>query len=172
MKTLALSAGFILSIYFGLVVSVLSQDGNGTAWQSGTGAERKDASRRSRGRGVRSRHSAVSASSRSRTRTTSSSATILPHPAGCPRRAFCGCGAAVEVFGKPLRHLWLAASWLKFPAAAPGPGMVAARRGHVMVIRQMVSPGMALVYDANSGRGATRLHVRSLSGFRVVNPRG
>lgn len=36
-------------------------------------------------------------------------ATILPHPPGCPRRAFCGCGAAVEVFGRPIRSLWLAA---------------------------------------------------------------
>src|SRR3569623_3811587 len=26
----------------------------------------------------------------------------IPHPAGCPRRAFCGCGAAVEVCGKPV----------------------------------------------------------------------
>src|SRR3569623_3640440 len=49
---------------------------------------------------------------------------ILPHPAGCPRRAFCGCGAAVEVFGKPVRSLWLAATWLRFPRATPAPVMV------------------------------------------------
>lgn len=52
-------------------------------------------------------------------------AMILPHPSGCPRRAFCGCGAAVEVFGRPIRSLWLAARWLDFPRAAPAPGMVA-----------------------------------------------
>lgn len=98
-------------------------------------------------------------------------ATILPHPSGCPRRAFCGCGAAVEVFGSPRRDLWLAAAWLRFPAAQPGPGMVAARRGHVMVIRQYLGNGKALVYDANSGRGQTRLHVRSLAGFSIRNPR-
>lgn len=43
-------------------------------------------------------------------------ATLLPHPSGCPRRAFCGCGAAVEVFGRrrtgwrflewPRRQVW------------------------------------------------------------------
>lgn len=98
-------------------------------------------------------------------------AKILPHPSGCPARLFCGCGASVELFGRPVRHLFLAANWLKFPPAAPGPGMVAANRSHVMVIKQMVGPNRALVYDANSGRGLTRLHVRSLAGFSVRNPR-
>lgn len=97
---------------------------------------------------------------------------ILPHPAGCPRRAFCGCGAAVEVFGKPVRSLWLAANWLRFPRAAPAPGMVAARRGHVFVIREVLGDGKVLAYDANSGGHKTRLHVRSLAGFAVVNPNG
>lgn len=102
----------------------------------------------------------------------SKGATILPHPPGCPRRAFCGCGAAVEVFGKPIRSLWLAANWLAFPRAAPAPGMVAARRGHVFVIRQVLGGGKVLAYDANSGNRRTRLHVRSLAGFVVVNPHG
>jgi hypothetical protein len=99
-------------------------------------------------------------------------ATILPHPAGCPRRAFCGCGAAVEVFGRPIRSLWLAANWLRFPRASPAPGMVAARRGHVFVIRQVLGGGRVLAYDANSGGRKTRLHVRSLAGFVVVDPSG
>ncbi len=99
-------------------------------------------------------------------------AQILPHPPGCPRRAFCGCGAAVEVFGRPVRSLWLAANWLRFPRASPAPGMVAARRGHVFVIRQVLGGGRVLAYDANSGGRKTRLHVRSLAGFVVVDPRG
>ena len=99
-------------------------------------------------------------------------ATILPHPPGCPRRAFCGCGAAVEVFGRPIRSLWLAARWLDFPRASPAPGMVAARRGHVFVIKQVLGNGQVLAYDANSGGRRTRLHVRSLTGFAVVNPHG
>jgi hypothetical protein len=99
-------------------------------------------------------------------------AQILPHPPGCPRRAFCGCGAAVEVFGRPIRSLWLASNWLRFPRAAPAPGMVAARRGHVFVIRQVLGGGLVLAYDANSGHGFTKLHVRSLAGFTVVNPNG
>lgn len=99
-------------------------------------------------------------------------AMILPHPAGCPRRAFCGCGAAVEVFGRPIRSLWLAARWLDFPRAAPAPGMVAARRGHVFVIKQVLGNGQVLAYEANSGGRRTRLHVRSLAGFAVVNPHG
>lgn len=101
-----------------------------------------------------------------------SRAQILPHPTGCPRRAFCGCGAAVEVFGKPIRSLWLAANWLRFPRAAPAPGMVAARRGHVFIIKQVLGGGKVLAYDANSGGRKTRLHVRSLAGFTVVDPSG
>lgn len=99
-------------------------------------------------------------------------ATILPHPPGCPRRAFCGCGAAVEVFGRPIRSLWLAANWLRYPRTSPAPGMVAARRGHVFVIKQVLGGGNVLAYDANSGGRRTRLHVRSLAGFVVVNPHG
>jgi len=99
-------------------------------------------------------------------------AQILPHPQGCPSRAFCGCGAAVRVFGSPIRSLWLAAAWLKFPRTAPAPGMVAARRGHVMVLEADLGGGVWQVYDANSGKGLTRIHPRRLTGYVVVNPHG
>lgn len=98
--------------------------------------------------------------------------TIVGHPAGCPRVAFCGCGAAVRVFGAPRRDLWLAAAWLRFPRAAPAPGMVAARHGHVFVLESEIGSGQWQVYDANSGGHQTRIHARSLSGYTVVNPHG
>lgn len=97
---------------------------------------------------------------------------FLSHPAGCPRSLFCGCGAAVEVFGSPRRDLWLAANWLRFPRAAPAPGMVAARRGHVFVLKQLLDGGQWLVADYNSGGRLSRLHVRSLAGYQIVNPHG
>ncbi len=96
---------------------------------------------------------------------------IVAHPAGCPTRAFCGCGAAVRVFGHAVRSLYLAANWLRFPRASPAPGMVAARRGHVFVLESNAGDGNWLVYDANSGHGGTRIHVRSLAGYTIVNPR-
>lgn len=77
----------------------------------------------------------------------------------------------MEVFGKPIRSLWLARNWLKFPRAAPAPGMAAARRGHVFVLREHRRGNVWLVYDANSGGRKTRLHERSIAGFTVVNPR-
>ena len=98
-------------------------------------------------------------------------ATIIPHPAGCPRRLFCGCGAAVRVFGSPVRHLWVAANWLRFPRAGPAPGMAAARRGHVFVLESHVGGDLWLVTDHNSGGGLSRLHVRSISGYVIVDPR-
>lgn len=96
---------------------------------------------------------------------------IVSHPAGCPTRLFCGCGVSVRVFGRPVRSLFLAANWGRFPSAAPGSGMVAYRSGHVMYIEQYLGNGSAIVYDPNSGGGATRVHNRSLRGYRVVNPR-
>ena len=96
---------------------------------------------------------------------------IVAHPAGCPGRAFCGCGAAVHIFGKPIRALWLAAAWFKFPRAAPAPGMAAVRRHHVFVLERPVSGDVWIAYDANSGGHATRVHARSIRGYTIVNPR-
>lgn len=96
---------------------------------------------------------------------------ILPHPSGCPSRAFCGCGAA-SYLGISNRDLWLAANWFRFPRAAPGPGMAAVRRHHVMVIVSYEGGDVATVYDANSGRHMTRIHQVSLRGYEVVDPRG
>ncbi len=99
-------------------------------------------------------------------------AKIVDHPAGCPRVRFCGCGASVYLFGKPIRDLFLASNWRKFPAAEPAPRMAAWRPGHVFVIVQVIDKKTVLAYDANSGRHKTRIHQRKLAGYRVVNPHG
>jgi len=99
-------------------------------------------------------------------------AEIVGHPSGCPRSAFCGCGAAVRVFGRPVRELWLAANWFKFPRSMPAPGMVAVRRHHVFVLEHQIEGGRWVVYDANSGHRQTRLHERSIAGYTIVNPHG
>ena len=91
-------------------------------------------------------------------------------PSGCPR-SFCGCGAALRVFGRIVPELNLASNWLRFPRTAPAPGMVAARHGHVFVLEQHVEGDTWMAYDANSGGHATRIHARSLRGYTVVNPR-
>lgn len=95
---------------------------------------------------------------------------LVAHPAGCPARAFCGCGAAVRVFGSPIRSLWLAANWYKFPRTSPAPGAVAVRRHHVFVLEQHLGGDTWLAFDANSGHHATRLHARSIAGYTIVNP--
>ena len=96
----------------------------------------------------------------------------VTHPSGCPARAFCGCGAAVRVFGSPVRALWLAAAWFKFPRTAPHPGAVAVRRHHVFVLEQHLGGDKWQVYDANSGHGMTQIHARSIAGYTIVSPRG
>lgn len=96
---------------------------------------------------------------------------IVANPSGCPSRAFCGCGASIRVFGRSIRSLWVAANWYRFPRAAPGAGMVAVRRHHVFVLEQHLGNDTWLVYDANSGGHATRIHPRSIAGFTIVNPR-
>lgn len=99
-------------------------------------------------------------------------ASVVAHPSGCPSRAFCGCGTAVRLLGAPVRSLWLARAWFKFPRAAPAPGMAAVRNGHVFAIEQVLGNGTVLAYDPNSGGRQTRIHVRSLAGYTVVDPRG
>lgn len=98
---------------------------------------------------------------------------VVGHPPGCPARAFCGCGASVERFGRSIRSLWLAANWLKFPRAEPAPGRAAVRRDrhHVVILRQHVRGSIWIVYDANSGRHRTRIHPRSIAGWAIVDPR-
>ena len=97
--------------------------------------------------------------------------TIVAHPSGCPSRAFCGCGAAVRVFGRPIRELWLARNWFKFPRTSPASGMVAVRRHHVFVLEAHLGGNVWQVFDANSGGHATRIHARSIEGYVIVNPR-
>jgi hypothetical protein len=38
--------------------------------------------------------------------------------------------------------------------------------------REYLKGGRALVYDATSGHHLTRVHVRSLAGYRIRNPKG
>lgn len=97
---------------------------------------------------------------------------VVSHPSGCPSRAFCGCGASVRVFGRPVRDLWLASNWFKFPRTSPAPGMVAVRRHHVFVLEAHQAGNVWTVYDANSGGRRTRIHPRSIAGYVIVNPRG
>jgi hypothetical protein len=102
---------------------------------------------------------------------------VVAHPAGCPHVAFCGCGVARYIFGRidgAMRPLWLARNWLRFPRAAPAPGMVAVHRGghHVLAIVDYLGDGRALAYDPNSGGHLTRRHVVSLRGYVVVDPHG
>ena len=96
----------------------------------------------------------------------------VAHPPGCPWRQFCGCGVSVKIFGRPIRGLFLAANWRKFPSAHASAGMVAWRYGHVMAILSVNGDGTAVVYDPNSGHHQTRIHNRSLAGYRIVNPHG
>jgi len=96
--------------------------------------------------------------------------TIVSHPSGCPHVAFCGCGVSVKVFGHPVRELYLASNWFRFPRSAPGAGMVAVRNHHVMYIESVDGNGNATVYDPNSGGHQTRIHLVSLQGYRIVDP--
>jgi hypothetical protein len=91
-------------------------------------------------------------------------------PEGCPH-AFCGCEASLFLFGRIFPDLNLAANWLrKFPRAKPGPHMVAARNHHVMVLLRHIKGKLWFVHDGNSGGHKTREHVRSIAGFKIVDP--
>jgi hypothetical protein len=93
-------------------------------------------------------------------------------PAGCPYE-FCGCEASRYVFGEIRRELNLASAWArKFPRAEPAPGMAAVRPHHVMILMRHMGGKDWLVHDGNSGNHMTREHVRSISGYVIVDPHG
>jgi hypothetical protein len=92
-------------------------------------------------------------------------------PSGCPHR-YCGCALSLKLFGRIIPRLNLAVNWLAFPRALPSGGMVAARHGHVFLLKEHISGSTWLAWDPNSGRGRIRLHARSIAGFRIVDPRG
>lgn len=93
-------------------------------------------------------------------------------PSGCPHR-FCACALSLNIFGRVIPHLNLAANWLRsFPRATPAPGMVAARSGHAFKLLSHVEGSRWQVWDANSGGGRIRVHERSIVGYRIVNPNG
>lgn len=98
---------------------------------------------------------------------------VVEHPAGCPHRAFCGCGTAKYLLGKTPTEggLAVAANWLNFPKAACAPNMAAARHGHVFAIIKCLPGNKALAYDPNGGQHKTFIHVRSLASYTVVNPK-
>ena len=98
-------------------------------------------------------------------------AQVVSHPSGCPSRSFCGCGSALRVFGHHVRDLWLAANWFRFPGASPAPGMAAVRRHHVFILEAHLGGDVWSVYDPNSGHHLTRIHARSIAGYKIVNPR-
>ena len=103
-------------------------------------------------------------------RTTSVATKLMPHPEGCPRRLFCGCGTSLYIFGRNIRELWLSGNWFRFPPSEPGPMKVAVRRGHVFAIIKNLGGGNVLAYDPNSGGRKTRIHVRNLRGYSVRDP--
>ena len=93
-----------------------------------------------------------------------------PHPSGCPSRAFCGCGTSVRVFGHPVRDLYLAANWFRFPRTYAHAGAVAVRQHHVFYIEEAYGDGTVLAYDPNSGGHMTRVHRVSLAGYSIRQP--
>lgn len=101
----------------------------------------------------------------------STASVVGGRPVGCPH-AYCGCALSLKNFGKIIPSLKIAANWKGFPVAMPGPDMVAARTGHVFQLISHVRGDIWQVYDPNSGRGATRIHERSIAGYTIHNPHG
>jgi len=97
--------------------------------------------------------------------------TMLAHPDGCPRVAFCGCGAAIDALGRNVRSLWVAANWYAFPRSSPGYNTVGVRPHHVLVLKQQVSGNIWMANDYNSGGHLSRYHAVDISRYTIVSPR-
>src|ERR1700678_318601 len=99
-------------------------------------------------------------------------AQIVAHPEGCPRVAFCACGAAVHLLGSAHAASWLASAWYRYPRATSAPKTAGVLPHHVIALEYQVSGSLWMVYDANSGGHATRLHVIDISRYTIVDPAG
>jgi hypothetical protein len=84
----------------------------------------------------------------------------------------CGCEISLRFFGRVVNepNLKLAINYRIFEPAAPGPGTVAYRPGHVFEILRDNGDGTVKAWDPNSGGRLTRIHDVSLRGYRVVRP--
>lgn len=133
---------------------------------------RRKHQRRHYDRPAKTRHYAAKPHRQSGKRTIA--AQIVAHPPGCPSRSFCGCGTSLYLLGKAVRQggLAIARNWLAFPRVACAPRMAAARPGHVFAIIECLGGNKVLAYDPNSGRRQTRIHVRDLRRYAIVNPHG
>ena len=89
---------------------------------------------------------------------------IIPNPAGCPRRAFCGCGARMDL-GIADTRLNLAWNWTRY---YHGSTPVAVWSHHVAIIERFLGNHMAMLRDYNSGGHQSRRHIRSIAGARIV----
>jgi hypothetical protein len=95
---------------------------------------------------------------------------IGSRPAGCPH-SYCGCGLR-KYLGLADKRLNLAHNWARlFPhESTPRAGLAAVRAHHVMYIESSAAGGQWMVRDYNSGGGLSRLHVREVRGYVLVNP--
>jgi len=78
----------------------------------------------------------------------------------------CGCWAAEHFFGSPIRELWLAANWLKFPRTSPAPGTAAIwpNHHHVAPVVGVNGDGTVIVRDSWG------THPVRMAGLTFVSP--
>jgi hypothetical protein len=95
---------------------------------------------------------------------------IGARPDGCPH-AYCGCGLR-KYLGLSDVRLNLASNWARFfpRVASPRAGLAAVRSHHVMYIEASAGDGLWTIRDYNSGGGLSRVHVRDVRGYVLVDP--
>ena len=116
-------------------------------------------------------HQAIRRGSNEETAARIPDTTMLPHPAGCPGRQFCACGAAVDIFGEPRRDLWKVSTWYGFDRTMPAAGMVAIPHAHhLFVLDYQISGSIWMTRDYNSGKHQSRKQAHDIAGMTIVNP--
>lgn len=95
---------------------------------------------------------------------------IGSRPAGCPAR-FCGCALSLKLFGKIIPKFNLSTNWKALPATSAAPGMVAAKRGHVLQLVSHVRGNRWKVWTANSCGRRICIQERNItSAYTFHNP--
>lgn len=176
LKAMTLCCACALLILAGIPAQAVQDDrvGHGAAVGGGYGGFRSQDHARAGKRG-KAPLAALNATAKpqkvARARSTVEVISTLPHPPGCPRTAFCACGAAVELFGSAIRSLWPVSAWRKYPRDIARPdNVVFEHYSHLSVLKRQVSGTVWEVHNYNGNKHQSSVQRKDIAGLEVRNP--
>lgn len=97
---------------------------------------------------------------------------VLPHPADCPRVAYCACGVAWELGLPNSRSLWPVSAWRQFPRDIARPNnVVFAHYSHLALLKRQISGTVWEIHNYNGQNHRSTVQIKDIAGMEIRNPR-